>query len=305
MSYKIPITKADFESVYKKDETSNSTKTKQKEAILKNLQTLNELNNKNVWDLAGEPFEYEYLKPDNTTDEQISKLVSDSLSLNNESAKKQIAQENELKKQELYSKAEKQREDYESDKKDIANAYDNAKRGASNDAIKRGVARSSIIVNMLKDYDLGKISTLNERSNSYKREIANIEDNISKLDQKLQDSLKEMDMKTAIEINEKIQELKDKRDEANQKVTKYNNELTEALNKNKLDYVNSSAMKEIVSENTKKSEELKEKIAYDVIEYYKGLSLEEALKDFEDSKYEDSLDDNQIMLIKNYLNQRK
>ena len=31
MSYKIPITKADFESVYKKDETSNSTKTKQKE----------------------------------------------------------------------------------------------------------------------------------------------------------------------------------------------------------------------------------------------------------------------------------
>ena len=305
MSYKIPITKADFESVYKKDETSNSTKTKQKEAILKNLQTLNELNNKNVWDLASEPFEYEYLKPDNTTDEQISKLVSDSLSLNNESAKKQIAQENELKKQELYSKAEKQREDYESDKKDIANAYDNAKRGASNDAIKRGVARSSIIVNMLKDYDLGKISTLNERSNSYKREIANIEDNISKLDQKLQDSLKEMDMKTAIEINEKIQELKDKRDEANQKVTKYNNELTEALNKNKLDYMNSSAMKEIVSENTKKSEELKEKIAYDVIEYYKGLSLEQALKDFEDSKYEDSLDDNQIMLIKNYLNQRK
>ena len=305
MSYKIPITKADFESVYKKDETSNSTKTKQKEAILKNLQTLNELNNKNVWDLASEPFEYEYLKPDNTTDEQISKLVSDSLSLNNESAKKQIAQENELKKQELYSKAEKQREYYESDKKEIANAYDNAKRGASNDAIKRGVARSSIIVNMLKDYDLGKISTLNERSNSYKREIANIEDNISKLDQKLQDSLKEMDMKTAIEINEKIQELKDKRDEANQKVTKYNNELTEALNKNKLDYMNSSAMKEIVSENTKKSEELKEKIAYDVIEYYKGLSLEEALKDFEDSKYEDSLDDNQIMLIKNYLNQRK
>ena len=305
MSYKIPITKADFENVYKKDETLDNTKSKQKDEILKNLQALKDLNGKTAWDFASEPFEYEFLKQDNTTDEQISKLVNDAFSLNNESAKQQLTEENEQKKQALYSKAEKQKDSYENDKKDIANAYENAKRGAGNDAIKRGIARSSIIVNMLKDYDFGKISALNERSNDYKQEIADIEENIVKLDQKLKDSLKQMDMQTAVQMNEQIQELKKKRDETNEKVIKYNNELTKALNNNKLDYMNSSAMKEIIDENNKKRDELKEKIAYDLIDYYKGLSLEEALKDFNESKYEDSLDAKQIMLIKNYLNQRK
>lgn len=305
MSYKLPISKEDFEKTFREEGQKNTSLTQKKNNILKNLQEVKDISSKGVYDYASEPFKYEYLELDNTTDEQLAKLASEGILANKTQSQKDLTEKIAEQKAALYDSSMAKKDKLDEQNEQTETRYENAKNDAGKDAIRRGIGRSSIIVNLLKEYDLNKLSQIDANNENYRQEVAKIQEKINKLDSDLKSSLKELDMKSAIEINEEIERLKNERDEANQKVIKYNNQVTETLNKNKLDYMNSPALKENMEKDKERSDSLKKSITYDLLDYYGTLSYDEAIKDFNEVGYEDYLDSNQIRIIKSFLEQKK
>lgn len=124
----------------------------------------------------------------------------------------------------LQSAAEKKNRAYEKSKQEIIQAADEsaakikadasaAGQEAENQALKRGIARSSIIAEELNAIDKAAIEASGEVYKKAQSGIADAEMKISDLETELQDALDNLDVKTAVELNEQIKKLKAERDE--------------------------------------------------------------------------------------------
>ncbi|MBO4323272.1 MAG: hypothetical protein J5836_01275 [Clostridia bacterium] len=107
----------------------------------------------------------------------------------------------------------------------ISESTKEAKQEAENQALKRGIGRSSIIAEELAGLDEAAVKALGEVYSSLGSEIAKIDSSISSLKTELTDALDSLDGETAVKINEKIKSLQAERDKKQEEVTKYNNSL--------------------------------------------------------------------------------
>lgn len=112
-------------------------------------------------------------------------------------------------------------------KKSLSEAYAVAKENAANEAIKRGIARSSIISEQLADFDAANIKANADIDYAAENSIKQINDEIENLSDKLSDALSSLDMETAIKVNERIRELKTERQKRSDEVLEYNNKIAE------------------------------------------------------------------------------
>ena len=110
----------------------------------------------------------------------------------------------------------------------IKEAYAVAKNDASNDAIKRGLARSSIIVNTLADFDNGMLSKISEEISNANAKIEGYENERSKLETERQNALNSFNISYAVKLQEKIDDLNKQVSDKQAEVVKYNNQITEA-----------------------------------------------------------------------------
>ena len=300
MRYKMPVTAEQYTEINKRN-----TKSQDKEKLEKELGELSKLASSAVSEAVRKEYGAEYLKPDETTDEELLKRAEESAKQKIASEKDELVRDNEKAVGALNEKAETENKNLVEAKKNIKERYDSAKKSASDDALKRGLGRSSIIVNLLKEYDADKLKTIDEKDQKYGDELKKINDEITELNAELKASLDKADMREAFEINEKLTELKSERDNANEKVVKYNNSLAEKLGELKKQLENSSTRGHVIVEAERLADEYNNQMLKKIIGYYSNLSDDEIKKDFEDGKYDGILSPDAYRKLQTYVNNKR
>lgn len=184
-------------------------------------------------------------------------------------------------------------------KANIENAYSQVKEKASNDAIKRGLARSSIIVNKLSDYDNKMINDLEVLSNETSNKIDSLNTQKNTLELEKSNALKSFDIEYAIKLQDKINSINEDIAKNEESAIKYNNQITELETK---------WNKEVEKENNDREMEMADFIAKNSIftvnnikrnekygiakEYFNQLDKKTAIAELEsNSAYKENLGD--------------
>lgn len=184
-------------------------------------------------------------------------------------------------------------------KANIENAYSQVKEKASNDAIKRGLARSSIIVNKLSDYDNKMINDLEVLSNETSNKINSLNTQKNTLELEKSNALKSFDIEYAIKLQDKINSINEDIAKNEESAIKYNNQITELETK---------WNKEVEKENNDREMDMADFIAKNSIftvnnikrnekygiakEYFNQLDKQTAIAELEsNSAYKENLGD--------------
>lgn len=112
-------------------------------------------------------------------------------------------------------------------KAELKDVYSQVKENASNDAIKRGLARSSIIVNKLANYDnkmLNELSVLSSKTND---ELAKLDTQKSTLELEKARALNDFNIEYAVKLQNEIDSINSEIAKAEESALKYNNEIAE------------------------------------------------------------------------------
>lgn len=161
----------------------------------------------------------------------------------------------------------------------VAAQYDNAMAAFSDDALKRGLARSSIAANKSAELQSGKAEALAQAAATAETVIGDIDKQINSLEVSREKALNDFNIAYAAKVTEKIVELTKERDNKVAEVLKYNNGLAQQEQKDALD--RAQAVSKLYSE----------KLAQEKDEKYLG-NYDTAANDFNRAKYE---------VIRNYL----
>lgn len=309
LNFKIPITYKDIiesaKSILKKAAASPSviSATPSKEAVSKNSQNSSGLIGEfeaidEKYSLSGEGLNLKKLEYDAPTNKEIQDAAKNELLSSYNEEKNNII--GSIKK--TYSALEEEKGSISSDYAVQSNAIDDyygeRKKQAESDALKRGLARSSIITNKIEEFDKGKISDKTSLEQDTQKQIISLDSKINSLENEKASALGSYEISYAAELSGKIKELENERDEKLQEVTKYNNTVLEkekeyadkTENENSIKYTQTFKQEEKLAASKK---------------YYDTLSKEQALQEFlQDASMKTHLGTYYNYML-NYLNNRK
>lgn len=170
---------------------------------------------------------FEKLTMPNTTDEEITKQAENELSDYKSSNIKAIEENATNKKSALEDSKTDATDNYSLAMDTASSYYKNVKENASNDALKRGLARSSIVINKLDAFNQAEINTYNALNTELTNTINSIDFEINMLSAEQESALNEFDISYAVKLSNKITELKNELFEKQADIIKYNNEIAE------------------------------------------------------------------------------
>lgn len=150
-----------------------------------------------------------------------------------EKAESVVGADKEVKAASLKKKAEEAREAYEESKRKnaenaektaakISEAAAAARENARNDAIRRGLGRSSVIVNGLGDITEAEISSKGEIYGEADRAAREIDGKIAALRVDLSEALDKLDLDSAVAVNDEIKKLSAEREAKKRETDEYN-----------------------------------------------------------------------------------
>lgn len=144
-------------------------------------------------------------------------------------------------------------ESAEAEKKNIEKYYDNAIQTASDDALRRGLSRSSIVINKIDAFNQDELQAYKDLEKEYSSKLNAIDFELNSLNQQKQQAINDFDIAYAVKLNDKIAKLTDDLRKQQEEILKYNNEIAEKEEDYKLKY------KEMVNDikNTNISNNLK------------------------------------------------
>ena len=119
------------------------------------------------------------------------------------------------------------KENLSAQKDSLKNTYQELKQNASEDSIKRGLARSSIIVNVLEAFDQKMLDEYSNLDREYTQKFQELEEEKSLLENQKESALKSFDISYATKLNEKIEEINKEIAEKEKEVLEYNNKIAE------------------------------------------------------------------------------
>lgn len=161
-------------------------------------------------------------KPD---DASLEKQAEDGLSEYKQKSLKQIENDYMSNKNSIEEQIQNLDSSTKENKSELKNAYESVKTSASNDAIKRGLARSSIIVNKLAEYDKGMLAEFAKIEQDYNQTFNKLNSQKSLLEVQRQNALDTFDISYAVKLSEKINSLNEKLDQKEQEIIEYNNKI--------------------------------------------------------------------------------
>ena len=130
--------------------------------------------------------------------------------------------------QELEDRADRAEKDLNASYRELGELYDELRRQTDNDALRRGVARSSIRTSAQQDLTSDRTRAEQESKAAYDSTMSGISAELAALQQEQEAAFEELDLKYAAELEERIADLKAQRDETAKKYADYNNKITEA-----------------------------------------------------------------------------
>lgn len=187
----------------------------------------------------------------------------------------------------------------------IDSDYDDAKKSVENQAIRRGLARSSIIMGQIQAFDESRLSTKHAEEKSYAEAITDLENKLYDLEAGKAAAIEALDIDKLNSITEQIQKLTKERDDKLTEVLKYNNTVSEKEAKYKKDLdieklnLQTQALKNLTSgEIAKKVSEEKLSAAKT---YFDSATPSEAVALLlTDSKVKEALGNNYTYLLNYY-----
>ena len=249
------------------------------------------------------------------SDEEIRKQAEDSLKSYEDKEQKDIENEYAAGNRKLDEESQKLGGDFESQSKKIEQTYENAKESNKNTFIRRGLSRSSIMQENLKNLDESKNAAQDTLAKELKQNLEKITIERDLLETQKQSALESFNIAYAVKLSEKINKLTESAKQAEDAVTKYNNQLEEKEKK----FALSQQEHNIKQDNQKLKDN---KFFLDYINEYgrvgldwliakekltaakdsiKGLSKEQALAQIERDGYRDILGDSVYKSLINYV----
>lgn len=249
------------------------------------------------------------------SDEDIRKQAEDSLKSYEDKEQKDIENEYAAGNRKLDEESQKLGGNFESQSKKIEQTYENAKESNKNTFIRRGLSRSSIMQENLKNLDESKNAAQDTLAKELKQNLEKITIERDLLETQKQSALESFNIAYAVKLSEKINKLTESAKQAEDAVAKYNNQLEEKEKK----FALSQQEHNIKQDNQKVKDN---KFVLDYINEYgrvgldwliakekltaakdsiKGLSKEQALAQIERDGYRDILGDSVYKSLINYI----
>jgi len=172
--------------------------------------------------------ELTYEKP---SSEEVKTQAETSLASFKDSSIKSINEDFKTKTKNIDDSIEEIKANKQSSKQEIVDAYSSVKENAENDAIRRGLARSSIIVNTLAGYDKDMMNQISDLLAKTSEKIDTLNAEKSLLEEQKQSALNSFDIEYAVKLQEKIDGINSDIYKKEQEVIKYNNEIAELKSK--------------------------------------------------------------------------
>lgn len=205
------------------------------------------------------------------TDEDIQKEAENALSSYEKAQKDAINDKIDAKLSALNGAEDKLRAQSEIEKVELKNYYNAYKRQAENDALKRGLQRSSIVINNLSAFDKELIQKLISVDQKLGQDISDLNDEIASLNEDRQTALDEFNLTYAVKVNEKIKELKQEIQDKNDEILEYNNKIAQIEAEYKADA-------------KKKNQQIDEDYIDEVYKYFNSKDTIDAFKSGESIK---------------------
>ncbi len=231
------------------------------------------------------------------TQEEVLKKAKNSLSDYKNKGIDKINSNYQLKNEQIDNSIKNVQNGQAQSEQKLINLYQDVKQNAENDAIKRGLARSSIIVNKLENYDnkmLNELAVLTSESNN---QINQLTTQKNTLELEKDNALKSFDIEYAVKLQDKINSINDDITKTKESVIKYNNQIAELEAKwekeaEKENYSRQKDLQSFIANNgTYALESLKRDEKYYIAkEHFAGLDKQEALSELKNnSVYKESL----------------
>lgn len=277
-----------------KESKEIENKTKSVDDVFKAFKDIDkkyEINLEDKSDSFNQSLELERKQFERPDEKEVEKQAQEGLSEYKNASLNQIENDYKTNKTAIDQQLETLDSSTKQSKSQLEEAYQSAKTNASNDAIKRGLARSSIIVNKLAEYDKNMLTEFSKIEKDYNDTFNKLNNQKSMLEVQRQNALDAFDIAYAVKLSEKISALNEKLDQKEQEVIEYNNKMEQLekefelerneklqdyqndLNKQKLDN-----MKYYGEYGTNQLDMIKEKEKYDIAyEYLMSLPKDEAV----------------------------
>ena len=168
----------------------------------------------------------DYAKP---TKEQVEKDAKLSLENYKNTTLNSINDNFNTKSNSIDNAVKNAKEESEKDKNQIVASYNALKQDAKDDAIKRGLARSSIIVNTLASYDQQMLKGLQSEANELNNTITKYQNERAILEEQKNSALSAFDIEYAVKLQDKINEINTDIQKKEQEIIEYNNKIAEKL----------------------------------------------------------------------------
>ena len=127
----------------------------------------------------------------------------------------------------MQSNKESLKENYNTAVQNVAQSYDLVREKASNDALNRGLQRSSIVINKLDAFNQDEINTYNALNKELTDSLNEIDFELNSLEAQQELALNDFDITYAVKLNNKIASLKQELLDKQMEITKYNNQIAE------------------------------------------------------------------------------
>lgn len=286
--YQYSINEKDTEEIQKLQNISSNINSKLQEIDNKYETTLN--TNRDVTYNPPNFQKIEYVAP---TEQQVKEKAENSLSEYKTSSIDAINQKYDDKISDIDEKVVTKQKMLSAEKQELEEIYGSLKQNASNEAQKRGLQRSSIIVNQLEAFDRDKLNQYLKLNNEFKTTFNQLTSEKEILNSQKNSALSSFDITYAIKLQDKIDAINNEIEKKEQEVLKYNNEILEKEseyqreyedNMNKLlreDRIDTTNLLEYLSKyGTSALEELKAKEKYTIVENaIRDLTKEQALNE--------------------------
>lgn len=245
MAYKIPITIEKFVEASKDGSpraknAADESENKLKHTVDYYLDILKRYDGKTIGELANEKYGNQKLDYDTRTDDDLLKEATTYADSIKSKKSNEIVAKSDKERNELLVESEEVKNKAKESVSKLENAYDKQMKSSKDSALKNGIARSSIIKNLLSAQTNAYNAGVNDIRAKEKENLNRLNDEIEYLEQELEKSLTALDMESAVTLNEKLTKLKDERNKTNKKITEYN----EKIDKKIADYANELAKTE-------------------------------------------------------------
>lgn len=191
----------------------------------------------------------EKIKVNKKSDDDIISEAKNSLKDKFNSSKEKTSSSFESKINDILNSNKNLEKKKQSSESSINSYYDSSIKETENQALKRGLARSSIIIDEISKLEGSRASELSDILNNYQSSLSENENQIIELTKQREKALDDLDISNALELENKINTLTEKYNKEKEDAIKFNNnvEKLEVEYKLNLDKQKTQNQKEILA----------------------------------------------------------